>query len=70
MHDLRHTFVSYLILELRFDPVRVALVGHARSSFTLGVYSHLFERANHAEDIRARMAESAFGKALDASEGR
>jgi integrase len=65
MHDLRHTFASYLILELGFDPTRVAeQLGHARASFTLDTYVHLFRQANHAEDIRKKMAESEFGALL------
>ena len=65
MHDLRHTFASYLILELGFDATRVAeQLGHARASFTLDTYVHLFREANHAEDIRQRMASSQFGSLL------
>jgi hypothetical protein len=31
------------------------------------VYSHLFDQASHAEDIRQRMAESTFGRLLGPS---
>ena len=65
MHDLRHSFASDLILELGFDATRVAeQLGHARASFTLDTYVHLFREANHAEDIRQRMASSQFGSLL------
>jgi integrase len=64
-HDLRHSFVSYLILELGLDPHRVArIVGHARASFTMDTYAHLFEQATHAEPLRQRMAESALGSVI------
>jgi hypothetical protein len=36
-------------------------------SVTLDVYTHLFDRARHADDIRTRMAESPFGALLEAS---
>jgi hypothetical protein len=53
-------------LELGFDPVRVARqVGHAKPSFTLDAYTHLFEQAGHHEILKARIAESDFGRVLD-----
>jgi integrase len=65
MHTLRHCFVSYLIVELGFDPVRVAeQVGHGSPSFTLDRYSHVFRQRDHAEDLRRRMEQSAFGALL------
>jgi integrase len=67
MHDLRHTFASHLILDLKLDVVTVSRqLGHARPSITSDVYSHLFDEARHAEDIRKRMAESDFGRLLEA----
>jgi integrase len=58
-HTLRHGFASTLIVELRLDPVQVSRqLGHAAPSITLDTYSHLFDRARHAEDIRERMASS------------
>jgi integrase len=69
MHDLRHTYASQLILELRLDAVRVAeLLGHSKPSFTLDTYTHLFRQAQHSADIRARMGASAFGQVLGAAE--
>jgi integrase len=69
MHDLRHTFASHLILDLKLDVVTVSRqLGHARPSITSDVYSHLFDQARHADDIRQRMAESAFGGLLGSLE--
>jgi integrase len=67
MHHLRHTFASHLILDLKLDVVTVSRqLGHARPSITSDVYAHLFDESRHAEDIRARMAESDFGRLLEA----
>jgi Phage integrase family len=64
-HDLRHTFASHLIVDLRLDVCQVSrILGHARTAITLDVYTHLFDRARHAADIRAAMAESRFGQIL------
>lgn len=66
MHDLRHTFASHLILDLKLDVVTVSgQLGHSRPSVTSDVYAHLFDQARHAEDIRARMEQSAFGRLLE-----
>jgi hypothetical protein len=40
------------------------LAGDARVTTTLDVYSHLFDEARHAAEIRARMAASAFAQLL------
>ena len=65
VHDLRHTFASHLIVELRLDVARVSrILGHARASITLDAYTHLFDQAGHAADVRARMAASRFARAL------
>jgi integrase len=67
-HDLRHTFASHLILDVRLDVVQVSyILGHASVSTTLDVYSHLFEQGRHAADIRARMGRSEFAGLLDSS---
>lgn len=61
LHDLRHTFASHLIVDLRLDVAHVSrILGHARPSITLDTYTHLFDHAAHAADIRERMAASAF----------
>jgi integrase len=60
-HDLRHTFASHLIIDLGLDPAQVSrILGHARITITLDIYTHLFEDARHAQDIRTRMAASPF----------
>jgi integrase len=65
-HDLRHTFASHLILDLRLDPAQVSrILGHARVTVTLDVCTHLFDEARHAEEIRAQMAHSVFASLLE-----
>jgi integrase len=60
-HDLRHTFASHLIIDLGLDIAQVSRVlGHPRITITLDTYTHLFEDARHAQDIRTRMAASPF----------
>jgi integrase len=62
VHDLRHTFASHLIVDLKLDVAHVSrILGHARPSITLDTYTHLFDQAAHAADIRERMAASRFG---------
>jgi integrase len=65
-HDLRHTFASHLIIDLGLDPAQVSrILGHARVTITLDIYTHLFEDARHARDIRTRMAASPFAGLLE-----
>jgi integrase len=65
-HDLRHVFASHLIVDLGLDVAQVSrILGHARVTITLDVYTHLFDTARHANEIRARMAGSAFAGLLD-----
>jgi integrase len=65
-HDLRHTFASHLIVDLHLDPAQVSrILGHARVTITLDVYTHLFDEARHATEIRAQMAQSAFAQLLE-----
>src|SRR5215211_5448183 len=65
-HDLRHTFASHLIIDLGLDPAPVSrMLGHARITITLDIYTHLFEDARHAQDIRTRMAASPFAGLLE-----
>jgi len=60
-HDLRHTFASHLIIDIRLDVVQVSrILGHARTSMTLDTYTHLFEEARHGADVRAELAKSDF----------
>jgi integrase len=65
-HDLRHTFASHLIADLHLDPAQVSrILGYARVTITLDVYTHLFDEARHATEIRAQMAQSAFAQLLE-----
>jgi integrase len=65
-HDLRHTFASHLIIDLGLDVAQVSrMLGHARITITLDTYTHLFEDARHAQDIRARMAASPFAGLIE-----
>ena len=65
VHDLRHTFASHLIIDLKLDVAHVSrILGHARPSITLDTYTHLFHQAAHAANIRQRMATSNFGALL------
>ena len=65
-HDLRHTFASHLIIDLGLDVAQVSrILGHARITITLDIYTHLFEDARHAHDIRTRMAASPFAGLLE-----
>ena len=65
-HDLRHTFASHLIVDLRLDVVQVSrILGHARVTTTLDIYAHMFDEARHTLDVRAQMAGSAFADLLE-----
>jgi integrase len=64
-HDLRHTFASHLIIDVRLDVAQVSrILGHARTSMTLDTYTHLFEQAAHGADLRAQLARSEFAAIL------
>jgi integrase len=65
-HDLRHTFASHLIIDIRLDVVQVSrILGHARTSMTLDTYTHLFDEARHGADLRAELAKSDFANLLE-----
>jgi integrase len=67
-YDPRHPFASHLVLDLRLDPAQVSrILGHARVTITLDVYTHLFDEARHADEIRNQMARSAFARLLAAT---
>jgi hypothetical protein len=69
-HDLRHTFASHLIIDIRLDVVQVSrMLGHARTSMTLDTYTHLFEEARHGADVRCELAKSDFANLLNAPVG-
>jgi integrase len=61
-HDLRRTFISHLILGLGLDPVRVSkIAGHSNVSVTLNIYADEFDRAQHRDDLMARIKKAGFG---------
>jgi integrase len=62
-HDLRHTFASLLVAQGLNVVFISRQLGHASSSFTLDVYSHLFDRAEHAKRA-ADYLEADFGEML------
>lgn len=65
-HDLRHTFASHLIVDLGLDVAQVSrILGHAQITTTLSIYTHLFDDARHAHELKARMAASAFAALLE-----
>jgi integrase len=65
-HDLRHTFASHLIIDLGLDVAQVSrILGHASVATTLNIYTHLFDDARHATEIRTRMAASPFARLLE-----
>jgi hypothetical protein len=65
-HDLRHTFASHLIIDLGLDVAQVSrILGHASVATTLNIYTHLFDDARHATEIRTRMAASPFARVLE-----
>src|SRR6266545_2800475 len=69
-HDLRHTFASHLIIDIRLDVAQVSgMLGHARTSMTLDTYTHLFEEARHGADVRAELAKSDFANLLEVAVG-
>jgi integrase len=65
-HTLRHTFASHLIIDLGLDVAQVSrILGHASVTTTLNIYTHLFDDARHATEIRTRMAASTFAQLLE-----
>lgn len=65
-HDLRHTFASHLILDHGLDVAHVSrILGHASTTITLDVYTHLFEEARHGRELRTRLTASPFAELLD-----
>ncbi len=62
-HDLRHTFASLLIAEGANIVYVSRQLGHGSSDITLRCYSHLFDRAEHAQRTRDSLEES-FGDLL------
>jgi integrase len=66
-HTLRHAFASLLIVGLKEDVETVSRqLGHSSSAITLSIYSHEFEKARSAEQLRQGLS-SGFGHLLAAS---
>ena len=63
-HDLRHTFASLLIAQGTNVVFVSRQLGHKTPAVTLGVYAHLFDRAEHAQRARA-MLEVEFGDTVN-----
>jgi hypothetical protein len=40
------------------------ILGHASTTITLDVYTHLFERARHGHELRRRLSASTFAELL------
>jgi len=67
-HDLRHTAAS-LLISTHPDVVFVSRqLGHANPSITLGVYAHLFDKAQHAQELRSRL-EASHGNLVETAAG-
>jgi integrase len=65
LHSLRHGFASLLIAE-GLNVVFVSRqLGHANPTITLGVYAHLFERADHGAAAREAL-EASYGATVGA----
>jgi integrase len=62
-HDLRHTFASLLIAQGSNVVFVSRQLGHSSPNVTLGVYAHLFDRAEHGQRAKDAM-EAAFGNLL------
>jgi integrase len=63
MHDCRHTFAS-LLIALGLDVVFISRqLGHSTPATTLRIYTHLFDRANHAAGMRQSLSAQ-FGRLL------
>lgn len=66
-HDLRHTFASLLVAQGHNVVFVSRQLGHASPNITLGVYAHLFDRAEHGERATAAL-EAGFGELLTGRE--
>jgi integrase len=64
LHDCRHTFASMLIaggMDVTFVSRQL---GHSSPAITLGIYSHLYDKATHADRMRQALSQG-FGSILD-----
>jgi integrase len=64
----RHGFATALIVEERLDPVVVSRqLGHASPSITLDTYSHVFDQARNADELREGIGSSSLAAVADVS---
>jgi len=63
LHDLRHTYASLLVGQGANVVFVSRQLGHASPNTTLGVYAHLFDRAEHAKRT-SELLEASFGHVL------
>ena len=62
-HDLRHTFASLMVATGNDVGFVSRQLGHASTSTTLDVYTHLFDQERHGRDTVGRL-EELFGTTL------
>lgn len=62
-HDLRHTYGSVLLQDGKDITWVSELLGHASVNVTLGVYAHVVQRQNRAEDVEQRLGAALGGVA-------
>jgi integrase len=67
-HGMRHTFAAILISEGRSVAFVRDQLGHAHTSTTLDLYSHLFDAERHAKEARDGL-ERSFGALLGQTAG-
>lgn len=58
LHSFRHGFASLVVAEGMNVVFVSRQLGHANPTITLGVYAHLFERADHAAAAREALEAS------------
>src|SRR5262249_55956129 len=64
LHDLRHTYASILVAQGANIAFVSRQLGHTSPATTLGVYTHLFDHNEHAQQTRDTL-EHRFGQVLD-----
>ncbi len=64
-HDLRHRFISILVMSGVPITVVQKVAGHGRASVTLDIYSHVIldEPAEYVAEVRARVVFGVLGGA-------
>ena len=62
-HDLRHTYGSVLLQDGKDITWVSELLGHASVNVTLGVYAHVINKQNRADDVEQRLGAALGGVA-------